>query len=79
VVLILKNPKNIILIVLVYCVITSHLSFVLIVLNILIIINIILITKCAIICLLKTHEDSPIVLRIRFSFLINLLIERIFN
>ena len=77
VILILKNLKNITLIVLVYCVVTSYLSFLLIVQNVLIMIIIILITKCAVICLLRAHEDSPVALRTRFTILIDLLPERI--
>jgi hypothetical protein len=65
-------------IVLVCCVVASYLSFLLIVLNVLIVIIIILIIKYAIICLLRTHEDSPVVLKTRFSSLIDLLPERIF-
>jgi hypothetical protein len=77
VILILKNPKNITLIDLVYCVIISRLSFLLIVLNILIVIVIILIIKYVITCLPETHEDSPVILKTRLSLLIDLLIERI--
>jgi hypothetical protein len=76
-ILILENPKNITLIVLVYCVMAFYLNFLLIVQNILIVIIIILITKCAITCLLRAHEDSSVILRIRFSLLINLLPARI--
>jgi uncharacterized metal-binding protein len=49
VVLILENPKNIVLIVLVCCVVAFYLSFLLIVLNVLIVIVVILIIKCAVI------------------------------
>jgi hypothetical protein len=77
VVLILENLKNIISIVLVYCVVASYLNFLLIVQNILIVIVIILIIKCAITCLLRVHEDSPVVLKIRLITLIDLLPERI--
>ena len=77
VIFILKNPKNITLIVLVCCVVTSYFSFLLIVQNILIIIIIILITKCAVTYLLRAHEDSPVTLKIRFIILINLLPEKI--
>jgi hypothetical protein len=77
VVLILENPKNIILIVLVCYVVTSYLNFLLIVQNVLIIIVIILIIKCAITCFLKIHEDSPVTLKSRFIILIDLLLERI--
>jgi hypothetical protein len=77
VILILENPKNIALIVLVYYVVASHLNFLLIVQNILIVIVIILIIKCVIICFLKAHEDSPVALKTRFIILIDLLPERI--
>jgi hypothetical protein len=77
VILVLENPKNITLIVLVYCVVASHLNFLLIVQNVLIMIIIILITKCAITCLLKAHEDSPVTLKTRFIILIDLSPERI--
>jgi hypothetical protein len=77
VIFILENPKNITLIVLVCYVVASYLSFLLIVQNILIMIIIILIIKCAIICLLKIHEDSPVILRTRLIILIDLLPERI--
>jgi hypothetical protein len=77
VILILENPKNITLIVLVYCVVASYLNFLLIVQNILIVIVIILIIKCAVTCLLKAHEDSPVTLKSRLITLINLLPERI--
>jgi hypothetical protein len=77
VILILKNPKNITLIVLVCCVVASHLSFLLIVQNVLIVIVIILITKCAVTCLLRAHEDSPVALKTRFIIPINLSPERI--
>jgi hypothetical protein len=77
VILVLENPKNITLIDLVCYVIISRLSFLLIVLNVLIVIIIILIIKCAVTCLLETHEDSPVILKTRLSFLINLLTERI--
>jgi hypothetical protein len=77
VILILENPKNIALIVLIYCVVASYLGFLLIVQNVLIIIIIILIIKCAVTCLLKAHENSPVALKIRFIILINLLPERI--
>jgi hypothetical protein len=63
VIFILKNPKNIALIVLVCYVVASYLNFLLIVQNVLIMIIMILITKYAITCLLKTHEDSPITLK----------------
>jgi hypothetical protein len=77
VILILENPKNITLIDLVCCVIISRLNFLLIVLNILIVIVVILIIKCVIICLPKAYEDSPVALRTRLLFLIDLLIKRI--
>jgi hypothetical protein len=77
VILILENPKNITLIVLVCYVVASYLSFLLIVQNILIVIIIILIIKCVITCLLKVHEDSPVALRTRLIILIDLLFERI--
>jgi hypothetical protein len=77
VVLVLENLKNIILIVLVCCVVTFYLSFLLIVQNVLIVIVMILIIKCAIIYLLRAHEDSPVALRTRFTILIDLLPERI--
>jgi hypothetical protein len=77
VILVLENPKNITLIVLVCCVVASYLSFLLIVQNVLIVIIIILIIKCAVICLLKAHEDSPVVLKTRFTIPIDLSPERI--
>jgi MFS-type transporter involved in bile tolerance (Atg22 family) len=77
VILILENPKNIALIVLVYCVVASYLSFLLIVQNVLIIIIVILIIKCVITYLLKAHEDSQKALKTRFTILINLLFKRI--
>jgi hypothetical protein len=77
VVFILENPKNITLIVLVYYVVASYLSFLLIVQNVLIVIIIILIIKCVVTYLLKAHEDSPVTLKIRLIILIDLLPERI--
>jgi hypothetical protein len=79
VIFILENPKNIALIVLVCCVVMSRLSFLLIVLNVLIVIIIILTIKCAIICLPRVHEDSPVTLKTRFLFPlpIDLLTEKI--
>jgi dipeptide/tripeptide permease len=77
VIFILKNLKNIALIVLVCCVVVSRFNFLLIVPNVLIVIVIILIIKCAITCLLKAHEDSSVALKTRFLFLIDLLIEKI--
>jgi hypothetical protein len=78
VIFILENSKNIILIVLVCCVVAFYLNFLLIVQNVLIMIVVILIIKCAITCLLRAHEDSPVALKTRLIILIDLSPERIF-